>query len=230
MSNPSRVGIILVTLGSSLAWGQQPSAPQVPSPPKAIRTSVTPRLPGNALKVPLFRQATGYSCGACSLQSVLCYWQVFSGQESQLYARLDTTPKDGTAPEKLVEVARSFGLTARMQEGTTLEDLRKALAQGITIILNLQAWRDAVPQAKPWKETWAEGHYVVLVGMDDHHLYAMDPSVSGAYAYLPKAEFLERWHDFEDRTGTRREYHQLAVFIQGAKPAGTFPRPLVKME
>jgi predicted double-glycine peptidase len=230
MSLPSRVGAVLVTFGSSLAWGQQAPVPEAPVPPKAAGLQAGPRLPADALKVPLFRQATGYSCGACALQSILCYWQVFVGQESQLYDRLGTTPKDGTAPEKLVEVARSFGLTARMQEGTTLEDLRKALAQGTTVILNLQSWPDAVTKAKSWRETWEEGHYVVLVGMDKQYLYAMDPSVAGAYAYIPKAEFLERWHDYESRTGTRREYHHLVVFIHGAKPATSVPRPLVKME
>jgi predicted double-glycine peptidase len=204
---------ILILVGSQ-AWSQTPA----------------PHLPAKALCVPLFRQATGYSCGAASLQAILRYWQVYTGQESQLYERLGTTPKDGTHPDKLVEVAKAFGLTVRAQERTTLDDLRKALAQGTTVILNLQAWREATTTAKPWKETWEEGHYVVLVGLDAHYLYAMDPSVSGAYAYLPLQEFQDRWHDFEDRTGTRREFHQLAIFIQGKQGLAHFPGTLVRMD
>jgi predicted double-glycine peptidase len=204
---------ILLLVGS-FGWSQTPTA----------------HLPTKALRVPLFRQATGYSCGAAALQAILRYWQVFQGQESQLYERLGTTPKDGTHPNQLVEGARSFGLTARLQENTTLADLRKAVALGQTVILNLQAWRDAATPAKPWKETWEEGHYVVLVGLDRHNLYAMDPSVSGAYAYLPLPEFLDRWHDYEDRTGTRHDYHHLAIFIQGTKPAGSYPGTPVRME
>jgi len=226
MSVSTRIGSLLIALAGVLAWSNQ--TPTVPAPIHPI--GAAPQLPANALKVPLFRQATGYSCGACSMQAVLRYWRGFQGQESQLYERLGTTPKDGTAPEKLVEVAQSFGLQARMQQGCTLEDLQKALALGSTVILNLQAWRDAVPQPKAWQDTWEEGHYVVLVGMDGHWLYTMDPSVSGAYAYLGRAEFLDRWHDFEDRTGTRHEYRHLAVFIQGSRPEAVYPSALVRMD
>jgi len=224
MRFPSVLGIILLGVGGPLAW----SHPRGPQPQAA--PAPAPRLPAQALRVPLFRQATGYSCGAAALQAILCYWQVFSGQESQLYPRLATTPKDGTAPEKLLEGARSFGLEARLKEGTTLADLREALAKGTTVILNLQAWREPATPARPWKETWEEGHYVVLVGLDDHYLYAMDPSVAGAYAYLPLREFQDRWHDYEDRTGTRREYHQLAVFIRGQRPIARYPDALVRMD
>ena len=214
--------ILLLGLCGSLAWGHGRPL-QGPADP-------APRLPTQALRVPLFRQATGYSCGASSLEAILCYWGVFSGHESQLYPRLDTTPKDGTAPDKLAEGARSFGLTARMQEGMTLADLRQALARGTTVILNLQAWREDPSSPKPWKDTWEEGHYVVLVGLDSHYLYAMDPSVSGAYAYLPLQEFLDRWHDYEDRTGTRHDYHHLGILIQGQQPMRRYPGPLVRME
>lgn len=221
----------LLALCGSLAWGRVPPPSGArPLPPAKAPQAAGPRLPPDALRVPLFRQATGYSCGASSLQAVLCYWKAFTGQESQLYPRLATTPKDGTAPEKLVEGARSFGLTARMQEGTTLADLRQALDRGETVILNLQAWREDPSSAKPWKETWEEGHYVVLVGLDDHFLYAMDPSVAGSYAYLPRQEFVDRWHDYEDRTGTRREYHHLAIFIHGRQHLEQVPGALVRME
>lgn len=224
MRFPSVIAIILLGACGPMAWSHSPG----PRPQAAAAPA--PRLPAQALPVPLFRQATGYSCGAVALQAVLRYWQVFAGQESQLYPRLDTTPKDGTAPEKLVEGARSFGLAARLQQDTTLADLRQALAKGTTVILNLQAWREAATPAKPWTETWEEGHYVVLVGLDDHYLYAMDPSVSGAYAYLPLQEFQDRWHDYEDRTGTRREYHRLAIFIRGTKAMGRYPGDLVRMD
>ena len=223
------ISLALCILCGPLAWAQALSPSALPPQPALATKDRSPRLPPAMLPIPLFRQATGYSCGACSLQAILCYWQVYSGQESQLYDRLGTTPKDGTAPEKLVEGARSFGLSARMQEGTTLKDLREALTQGTTVILNLQAWRD-VPAAKPWKDTWEEGHYVVLAGMGRHHLYVMDPSVSGAYAYLPLQEFQDRWHDYENRTGTRHEYHHLAIFIRGAASMVRFPGPIVRME
>jgi predicted double-glycine peptidase len=189
----------------------------------------TPRLPANALPVPLFRQSTGYACGAAAMQAVLYYWKVYDGQESALYKVLGTTPADGTPPERLVEGARSFGLEARMKEGCDLADLRATLAAGETVILNLQAWRDGASKATPWKDHWEDGHYVVLVAMDEARLYVMDPSVGAGYAFLPQSEFLDRWHDYTNAGGTRREYRRLAIFIKGRTPLGASV-PLTRME
>ncbi len=224
MSLPLQKGLLLFLVCCALALGQPTSMP-VQSRPAPV-----PQLPAKALRVPLFRQATGYSCGTSTLQSVLRYWRVFDGQESQLYKRLETTAKDGTHPDKLLEVGRAFGLEARLQERTSLEDLKKALAQGTTVILNLQAWREKATIGTGWKETWEDGHYIVLVGLDDHYLYAMDPSVSGAYAYLPIAEFLDRWHDYEARLGVRREFHHLALFFRGKQAMDDYPGPLVRID
>ena len=178
-----------------------------------VLAQAPPRLPAGALPVPLVRQSTGYACGAASLQAVLAYWGAFDGRESALYPILGTTEADGTPPEGLVKGAHHFGLEARMKEGCTLEDLRAALAAGETVILNLQAWREAPSKALPWKDVWEEGHYVVLVGMDERHLYAMDPSVTAGYAFLPLTEFVDRWHDYTRAGGTRREFRHLAIFI-----------------
>ncbi|MGK5085840.1 C39 family peptidase [Bdellovibrionota bacterium FG-1] len=126
-----------------------------------------PLLPSDALRVPLVRQATDYSCGAAALASILYYWKVFDGNESSLYALLETTPNDGTEPAKLVEGARSFGLDARMQENLSIADLQSFLSKGFTVIVDLQAWdSDRSLSGKPWKDVWESGHYVVLVGLD----------------------------------------------------------------
>jgi predicted double-glycine peptidase len=195
-----------------------------------LAAQAPPRLPARALPVPLFRQSTGYSCGASALQAVLYYWRVYGGQESKLYPTLGTTPERGTPPEGLVAGAKAFGLSARMQEGTELADLRRALAAGETVILNLQAWSNASAQATPWKDRWEDGHYVVLVAMDEAHLYVMDPSTGAGYAYLPIPEFLDRWHDWTTVEGQRREYRGLAIFIKGKTPLAASPAPLTRME
>lgn len=189
-----------------------------------------PRLPAKVLPVPLFRQSTGFACGAASMQAVLAYWRAYEGRESALYPILGTTEAQGTPPEGLVAGARHFGLEARMKEGTELADLRAALAAGETVILNLQAWREAPSKGTPWKDLWEDGHYVVLVGLDDTHLYAMDPSVTAGYAYLPLAEFEDRWHDYTTVAGRRREFRHLAIFIKGKQPLAALPAPLVRME
>jgi predicted double-glycine peptidase len=186
-----------------------------------------PRLPNDALRVPLLRQAAPYSCGAAVTQAILAYWGAFDGGESVLYEALDCTAKDGTEPPSIVRVAMKYGLDASLREHQMVADLRKGLASGYTIVVNLQAWRDA--KATPeWRNAWEDGHYVVLVGMDDYYAYAMDPSTLGAYTYLPIPELAGRWHDYESRRGFRKEYQQLAIYIRGKTPHP--PGALVRLE
>ena len=185
-------------------------------------------LPVHSLAVPLFRQATPYSCGATVLQAVLAYWGVFDGKESELYGPLNTTEKDGTEPPAIVSVAKQYGLSAELREHVEIGELRKAIARHDTVILNIQAWRDS-NRRMPWSETWEDGHYVVLVGMDDDNAYVMDPSTSASYAYLPLSELVSRWHDYENRHGVRREYHQAAIFIHGKKAATQYPQPPTRL-
>ena len=187
------------------------------------------RLPPGALPVPLFRQATNYSCGAAALQSVLSYWGVYDGREGQLYGPLGTTEAEGTAPAGIVRVARQYGLVATLREYVPLTALRRALAHGETVIIDLQAWRDP-HSTLPWSQNWEDGHYVVLAGMDSRQAYVMDPSTSAAYVYLPLTELVARWHDYNNRQGFRREYHHAAIFIHGDRPATRYPFPLVRLK
>lgn len=175
-----------------------------------------PRLPEGFQPLPLVAQETDYSCGAAALCAAMGYWDVFSGSETALHRALDTHPDHGTHPDKIVEVARRHGLRARLREGLKPSDLRRALARGETVILGIQAWRGEEEKDKPWKDIWERGHYVVLVGIDRHYAYFMDPSLEEGYGYIPLPELMERWHDYEDRDGyPRREYRRSAVFLRG---------------
>lgn len=189
-----------------------------------------PRLPAGHLAVPLVRQAAPYTCGAAVMASVLAYWGVYDGGEAGLYQKLQTTQKDGTDPRAMADAARSFGLDAAWRERTTLEDLRAALARGQTVILDLQAWRENDPTPETWEDNWEDGHYAVLVGMDDRYLYVMDPSAWGSYASVPIDELDERWHDYESRRGPVWRDWRLAIFVSGrGTPPASYPWPLGAM-
>jgi predicted double-glycine peptidase len=190
-----------------------------------------PRLPKDALPLPIVSQAHDYSCGAAALLSVLYYWKAYNGTETSLYPMLDTTQKDGTEPDKIAEVARELGLDSTLQEGMTLNDLRAALKRRDTVILDIQAWREKSGQAhKPWLEEWEAGHYVVLAGMDRKFFYVMDSAAIAGYTYLPIPELFERWHDYESRNGTHRRYFNTGIVIHGKTALPSIPAPLIRME
>lgn len=183
-----------------------------------------PSLPKNALGVPLVRQATGYSCGAAALLAVLRYWRAYDGDERSLYAALDTTEADGTEPDAIERVARAHGLDARWRTGATVDELRAAAAVGSTVIVDLQAWRDRA--AGDWASDWDDGHYVVMVALDDKYLYAMDPSVDAAYDFVALGELARRWHDeYRDH----RRFEHGALFIAGRSHLAAASAPLVEM-
>jgi predicted double-glycine peptidase len=147
-----------------------------------------PRLPSDALGVPLVRQQTDFSCGPAALLAILQYWGVDAGaSEEDLYAELDTTPSDGTEMGKLADGAKARGLDAVLSASAcSLVDLESALRAGGTAVLNIQAHGDDYDDR-------ADGHYVVLVGMDEANVYAMDPSQG--YGYLSREALLDRWKD-----------------------------------
>ncbi len=217
------------------ALGHGPRVPRAPSAPSAVAPSPSPaavsasastaasspsappRLPFDA--VPDVRQSTGYTCGAAALQAILSYWGI-DEREDRLAARLHSTPEAGTHPLDILRVAREFGLSADLREGLELADLERALAGGTSVIVDLQAWRDR--SDRPWAETWDDGHYMVLLGMDAANLYFEDPSLLGARGAIPRAEFVERWHDYEGEEPldpTDRRYVHAAIFLKGSRPA-----------
>lgn len=168
--------------------------------------------------LPDVRQSTGYSCGASALQAILAYWGA-DAREDELIGSLRTTPEHGTHPEDIVRVAREFGLQADLREGLVIDDLKAGLSRGITVIVDLQAWREN--SDRPWSENWEDGHYMVLLGIDEHHLYFEDPSLLGSRGFIPVPEFLERWHDYEGEAPldpSDRKYVRMAIFIRGEKP------------
>ena len=192
---------------------------------KEARVPHAPSAPASPLSsspfaaVPDVRQSTGYTCGAAALQAILAYWGT-DVREDRLAARLHSTPEAGTHPLEILRVAREFGLTADLREGLELADLERALADGATVIVDLQAWRDRTDL--PWAETWDDGHYMVLLGMDAGNLYFEDPSLLGARGKIPRAEFVERWHDYEGEPPldpADRKYVHMAIFIKGSRPA-----------
>ena len=190
------------------------------------------RMPGNFVPVPLVPQAVDYSCGAACLAAVLYYWRDFDLGEGFLYRALHTTVRNGTEPKRIAEVARRHKLRARYSKWTTPEQLWAALSDGDTVILDLQAWHDGRGRID-WKAEWDDGHYVVLVGKSRHHVFVMDPSTCGSYAWFPLTELEPRWHETErgerDHVGHDDPRFFQAICIHGRGPLRSVPGSLLRM-
>jgi predicted double-glycine peptidase len=219
---------IIVVAAIAAGWisGTLLPLPLAKSPSPGRATSL-PASPHAFASVPDVRQSTGYTCGAAALQAVLAYWGT-SEREDRLAARLNSSPEAGTHPLEIIRVAREYGLSAELREGLSLADLESALAAGTSVIVDLQAWRERTDV--PWTETWDDGHYMVLLSFDAANLYFEDPSLLGVRGVIPRAEFVERWHDYEGAPPldpTDRKYVHMAMFIRGNGPA---PAPSAAFE
>jgi len=179
-----------------------------------MRFTTAPHL---LLTVPDLRQDTDYSCGASALQAVFAYWGI-DIWESSLRERLHSNPQDGTKPAEILRVAREYGLRAEMREGLGIKDLRIAWEAAIPVIVDIQAWKEDPKQGPAWKSNWEDGHYVVLIGMDERNIYVEDPSLLGSRGIIPQQEFLERWHDYEGDPpydSKDRAFIHMGLFIEG---------------
>ena len=180
-------------------------------------------LPPNVVHVPTVKQATDFSCGPAAALSILRFWRpdtYASVDESDLYKPMETSPAKGTEPEPIEEyLKRTAGLDASYVHGdVTLAQLERALDAREPPIVDLQAWRDTQDR---WVDVWDAGHYAILVGYDKEHLFFMDPSVltQGPYAYIPRSELDERWHDLAGPKDER--VYRMTIFVRGAGPRWT---------
>lgn len=165
--------------------------------------------------VPDTRQSTEYSCGAAALQAVLSYWGRDVG-EVDIMELLNTDPESGTYPEDIIRVAGAMGLEAEYGENLTLEEVEAAVLQGVPVIVDCQAWRSPATGNVSWAEDWVDGHWMVIIGMDDENVYFEDPYILGSRGFMSRQEFEERWHNPRgwDESDTVEQIH-LGIFIRG---------------
>ncbi len=149
---------------------------------------------GNLLNVVDVRQATPYTCGVSSSQAILNYFGI-DKREDELALQFGTTEANGTSPSQIITGLKSYGLIATPKENTTLEELKENIKNKIPTMVVIQAWADNYPPAD-WSKTWEDGHWVIIIGMDEQNIYFEDPVLLGSRGKMSKEEFLMRWHDY----------------------------------
>jgi predicted double-glycine peptidase len=162
------------------------------------------------LDVPDIRQFNDYSCGSACLLAILAFYDLYDKNEKELTKELNTNSEDGTSLKAIKRVAEKHGLNCSVRKECDLDELKSSLSNGNPVILNFQAWsKDKKPN---WKKDWKDGHYAVLVGMDEENLYMRDPSIYNKVGTLPVKEFMDRWHDMGK---DKEKLYNVAIFFSG---------------
>ncbi len=115
--------------------------------------------------------------------------------------RLGTNRKEGTDYPKIVSYAKEVGLRAKVWKEMKPEELDRCLRDRHPVICSIQAYDSDHPKQVPqiYYDKNVNGHFVVAIGYDDKNYYFMDPSLTGRRGFLPRQEFVKRWHDNEGR-------------------------------
>ena len=123
--------------------------------------------------------------------------------------------------------------------GMTMAQLEEATRAGNPVLALTQAWTydsDETYNVDTYAGGWDSGHYVVVIGMDVDNVYLMDPYTMGHYAFVPRAEFEKRWHDYDgnlneqyERCPGGYELHHFGMVITRNTPDRHVPDRVTKM-
>jgi predicted double-glycine peptidase len=168
----------------------------------------------NLIEIPNYRQTTDYTCGATSLLSILVYYGFYEDTEMSLAKKLNTDPEWGTDPEDIKHLLTEYGFEIESRNMMSFSDLEMIVNAKMPVLITYQAWSESDAH---WSECWEDGHYSVVIGIDDKNVYLEDPSITGEIGYIPRKEFLDRWHDI-DRNGNELNQFGLVIMNCHAKP------------
>lgn len=148
----------------------------------------------NLLPVKPFQETLHQSmCGPASLKMVFNYYG-YDKSEKDIAEMCGTTDDLGTDADGIQKAAQSIGLKAMIYDNSSLGDIQKWLDKKVPVIVN---WFTR-GRADYEDSEVADGHYSVVVGLDDEFIYIQDPEV-GKLRKIGRNDFMKVWFDFKGK-------------------------------
>lgn len=129
-------------------------------------------------------------CGPASLKIVLDYYGINKNEE-ELAQLAGTTSDLGTDDKGIASAANTLGFKVFIKNESTFSDIEEWLKKGVPVIVN---WFTR-GRADYESSEVADGHYSVVAGLDDTHIYIQDPEI-GELRKIERDDFLRVWFDF----------------------------------
>ena len=129
-------------------------------------------------------------CGPASLKIVLRHYGLDKTEE-ELAKMCNVNADLGVSDEDIERAATELGFVVEIINEASLEDVAKWLSLGVPPIVN---WftRGRMDYDE---DDVADGHYSVVTGLDDAHIYVQDPEV-GRVRKITREDFMRVWFDF----------------------------------
>lgn len=129
-------------------------------------------------------------CGPASLKIVLDYYGM--NKSEQVLAKLTKlVPGLGTDDKSIAHAAESLGLNVQIENESTFNDIERWLKKGVPVIVD---WFTRGRSDYGDSEV-ADGHYSVVVGLDNEYIYLQDPEI-GSERKIAREDFMKVWFDF----------------------------------
>jgi SPP1 gp7 family putative phage head morphogenesis protein len=168
------------------------------------------------IEVPDVRQNDQKSCGAAASMSVGLWFGVGPETLDDWKQLLHTG--ESTRPQAIIQAFQDLGLRVRARAGMTVEDLRRATDAREPVICPVQSYGPT--------GSYADGHYLVVIGVDKGYIFCQDSSVDNVIAgsesiqkpgrvMIAEEDWLRAWHD-QDEDG--RWYHHFGIAVGDGQP------------
>jgi len=158
--------------------------PEVAPKATSVAEEPTPVRSSRMADVPVILQANDYSCGAAAYLSVARYLGSKDASQNDAIKALRSSPRDGTSPVAIVDIATESGLSVELYTDMTIDELDTETRGGNPVIAAIQVGDPTGDDS---------GHYVVVMGVENGIVHLMDP-LDGKRS-LPVADYESRWHD-----------------------------------
>lgn len=143
------------------------------------------------LKIKPFQETLNAGmCGPASLKIVLDYYGI-DKSERELAELTKTKARLGTNDKGIERAAKKLGFKVVIKNNSSFADIEKWLKKGVPPIVN---WFTRGRQDYSDSEV-ADGHYSVVCGLDDAHIYLQDPEIGGIRK-ITREDFKRVWFDF----------------------------------
>jgi predicted double-glycine peptidase len=132
-------------------------------------------------------------CGPASLKIILNYFGV--KKEEQELADLMGKTCLGTDDKGMKVAAESLGFQVVIKNESDFADIQEWLDRSVPVIVN---WFTRGRSDYSDSDV-ADGHYSVVVGLDENNIYMQDPEI-GKMRTINRDDFMRVWFDFSGET------------------------------
>jgi len=129
-------------------------------------------------------------CGPASIKMILEYYGIEKSEE-ELGILCHKTAGLGVSDLDIKRAVESFGFKAEIKNFATYEDVKFWLDKDVPLIVDwFTRGRNEMGDGD-----MADGHYSVIIGLDEQSIYLQDPEI-GRIRKILKKDFLRVWFDF----------------------------------